>query len=150
MLLIWLPSKNFFILCDNWKTLFFTKVCRYSESFSNHHAAVFLERSISKEVYVLRYLHNNSTMLVPKFKNQVYCTCKISIINLKFLILFQIFLYKWFLINSKPLWKMLLLKLKTSLEDAFTNMCQNRIFIARFLFFTNRNSFWKVRTKLQK
>ena len=83
-----------FILCDNWKILFFKKVYRYSEGFADHHAAVFLEKSISKEVRILRYIHNNSTMLIPKFKNQVYYTCEISIINLNFLILFQIFLYK--------------------------------------------------------
>ena len=123
----------FFILCDNWKTLFFKKVYRYSEDFSNHHAAAFL-RSISKEVRILRYLHNSSTILTPNFKNKVYKSGKISLTNLIFwlpLWLFHIFLHKWFLINSKPLWK-----------HVFTNTCQNRIFINRKSFFLKSEHWW--------
>ena len=73
----------FFILCDNWKRIFFIKVYRYSEGFSNHHAAVFFERSVSKEVHILHYLHNSNTMILPELKNKVY-TCKISLTNLMF------------------------------------------------------------------
>ena len=51
----------FFILCDNWKTLFFIKVYRYSEGFSNRQVARFFERSVLKEVRILRYLHNTVT-----------------------------------------------------------------------------------------
>ena len=42
----------FFILCDNWKTIFFIKVYRYSESFSNRHAVSFFGRSVLKEIRV--------------------------------------------------------------------------------------------------
>ena len=66
---------NVFILSDNWKTLFFIKVYRYSEGFSNHQVAAFLGRSVLKEVSVLLYLYNNSTMLMRKFKIKVY-TCQ--------------------------------------------------------------------------
>ena len=62
----------FFILCDNWKTLFFKKICRYSEGFSNRPAAAFFEKGVLKEVRILPYFHNNSTMLIQKFKNKVY------------------------------------------------------------------------------
>ena len=47
-----------FVPCDSWKTLFFLKVCRY------HHIAVFFETSVLKEVRILRYLHNNSVVLI--------------------------------------------------------------------------------------
>ena len=72
----------FFILCDNCKTLFSVKICRYSVGFPYHHAAAFFE-SVSNEVRILRYLHNNGTMLIPKFKNEFY-TCKLSLTNLIF------------------------------------------------------------------
>ena len=52
----------FFILYDNWKTLFFAKDYRYSEGFSSHHVATFFERSILKEVRMLRYLPNTVTV----------------------------------------------------------------------------------------
>ena len=64
----------FFILCDNWKTLVFTKVSCPSECFWNYHFAAFFERSTLKEICSLRYFHNNITMVMPKFKNEV-CTC---------------------------------------------------------------------------
>ena len=44
--------------------------------FPNNHAAAFFEGSVSKEECILRYLHNNSTVLATNFKNKVY-TCKI-------------------------------------------------------------------------
>ena len=47
------------------------QIYRCSEGFSNHHVAAFFERSVLKEVRMLRYLHNNSTMLIPKFKNKI-------------------------------------------------------------------------------
>ena len=64
----------FFILCDNWKTLVFTKVSCPSECFWNYHFAAFFERSTLKEIRSLRYFHNNISMVIPKFKNEV-CTC---------------------------------------------------------------------------
>ena len=68
------------------------------------------ERSLWKRSasYVFRFcihLHNNSTMLIPKFKNKVY-TCSVSLTNFIFWLRFVTvppFFYKWFyLINSKP------------------------------------------------
>ena len=50
----------------------FLKVYCYSEGFSNHHAAAFFERCVSKEFRILRYLHNNSKILTPNFKNKIY------------------------------------------------------------------------------
>ena len=67
----------------NWETIFLVKVYRYSEDFSNHQVPAFFERRVLKEVRVLLYLHNNTTMLIQKFKNKV-CTCKISLSNLVF------------------------------------------------------------------
>ena len=40
----------FFILCDNREILFFMKVYRYSEGFSNQRFAKFFDGSILKEV----------------------------------------------------------------------------------------------------
>ena len=51
----------FFILPDNWKTLFFIKVYRYSKGFSNRHIATFFESSALKQVRILRYLHDTVT-----------------------------------------------------------------------------------------
>ena len=62
-----LVSMNVFILCDNWKTLFFLKVCRYFEIFVNCQIVVFFE-SVLKEALILRYLHDNSAVLKLKFK----------------------------------------------------------------------------------
>ena len=50
-----------FILCDNWKTLFFMKIYRYSEGFSSRHVATFFKRSVLKEVCILCYLYNTVT-----------------------------------------------------------------------------------------
>ena len=48
--------------------------------FFNCHINVFLETSVLKEVHVLRYLHDNIAVLIPKFQNKeiVYYayTCK--------------------------------------------------------------------------
>ena len=50
---------------------FLQNVYRFSEGFSNDHAPVFFERSILKEVRILRYFHNSITLVIPKFKNKV-------------------------------------------------------------------------------
>ena len=63
-----LVSMNVFILCDNWKTLFFLKVCRYFEIFVNCQIVVFFETSVLKEVLILRCLHDNSAVLILNFK----------------------------------------------------------------------------------
>ena len=67
----------FFALFDNWKTLFFMKVYRCSEGFSNSHSVGDFELSVSKEVCILRYFHNNSMTLIAKFQNKavVLYTC---------------------------------------------------------------------------
>ena len=48
----------FFVPCDNWKTLFFLKVCRYCETFSTaiFSTVVFFETSVLREVRILRYI----------------------------------------------------------------------------------------------
>ena len=59
---------EYFLFSDDWKALFFIKIYRYSEGFSNPHVITFFERNVLKEVNILWLLHNNSTMLLPKFK----------------------------------------------------------------------------------
>ena len=50
----------------------FIKVCRYIEIFyKESHIAAFFETSVLKEVCIFRYLHNNSTVLTPKFRNNI-------------------------------------------------------------------------------
>ena len=56
----------FVILSDNRKKLIFITVYCYSEDFSNRHVVEFFEKSVLKEIRILRYLHINSTMLIPK------------------------------------------------------------------------------------
>ena len=58
----------FFVSCDNWKTWFFLKVCRYCNVFANLHIVIFFETSVLKEVRILNYLQNNSAMLMLSFK----------------------------------------------------------------------------------
>ena len=66
----------FFILFNNWKSLFFVKVCRYLEIFFSRHIVAFFEASVLKEVHILRYLHNIGAALISKFQNKaiVYLT----------------------------------------------------------------------------
>ena len=46
---------------------------RYSEGFSNRHVvALLFENSVLKEVRILRYLHNNSTMLIQKLFGNMF------------------------------------------------------------------------------
>ena len=53
----------FFVPCDGWKTLFFLKVCRYCEIFQSPYCR-FLWNKCLKEVRILRYLRNNSAVLI--------------------------------------------------------------------------------------
>ena len=46
----------FIPLYGNSKTLFFIKIYRYSEDYTNRHVATFFEISVLKEFHVLRYL----------------------------------------------------------------------------------------------
>ena len=57
---------------------FLQKVYLFSEGFSDNHAPVFFERSILKEVRILRYFHNNITVVIPKFKNKVYALTNLT------------------------------------------------------------------------
>ena len=52
-----------FVPCDSWKTLFISKCLTLLWDFFNHYIAVF-ETSVLKEVCILRYLHNNSVVLI--------------------------------------------------------------------------------------
>ena len=58
----------FFVSCDNRKTLFFLKVCRYCEIFFNHYIVVLFETSVLKKVRILCYLHNSSAVLILMLK----------------------------------------------------------------------------------
>ena len=58
----------FFIPYDYWKALFFIKVYRYSEGFSCRHVVAFFETSVLKEIRVLCYPCNNSTILLSNFQ----------------------------------------------------------------------------------
>ena len=65
-----LRQKCFFILCDNWKTLFFIKIIAALRAFP---AAMF-PRSLrevvwKRSIFYNTAQHSNSTMLIPKFKN---------------------------------------------------------------------------------
>ena len=44
------------------------KVCRCTEVFFNRHVVASIETSVLKEVCILHYLHNRSTMVILKFK----------------------------------------------------------------------------------
>ena len=62
----------FFILCANWKTLFSAKVYRYSEGFSSRHFVTFFERSVLKEVRILRYLPDIVTIECLYQSSKIY------------------------------------------------------------------------------
>ena len=64
----------FFVPCDNWKLLFFLKVCRYCDIFSTVILSFYFETSVLKEVPILRYLDNQcsaNTNANAKFQNKV-------------------------------------------------------------------------------
>ena len=61
----------FFILCDNCKTLLLLKVYRYLEIFLNAMLLFFFwSQRFQRSPYFIRYPHNSSTMLIPKFQNK--------------------------------------------------------------------------------
>ena len=60
----------FLIPYDYWKALFFIKVYRYTEGFSCRHVVAFFETSVLKEIRVLCYPCNNSTILLSNFQNK--------------------------------------------------------------------------------
>ena len=78
MLLLQLASMRCFIPCDNWKALFFITVYRYFESFFQPPCYWgFFETFFLKQVRILRCLHNNSTIRIPRFQNKavLYFIC---------------------------------------------------------------------------
>ena len=97
----------FFISCDNWK-LFFLKVCCYFEIFFNPHIVAFFETSVLKEVCILRYLHNNSAVLLPVLSLTLAKPSQLAyfMINVFYSLFFgcsKLFLLKKLLKKSKPL-----------------------------------------------
>ena len=60
----------FFIPFDNWKSLFFVKVCLLLRDFCSCHIVAFFETSVLKEVCISCYLHNINAALIPKFQNK--------------------------------------------------------------------------------
>ena len=100
----------YFIPRDDWKTLFFIKVFRCSEGFSNCSLAGLFQTGVLKEVHILCFLQENAYIKV------LFCLLIIFFYLLLFfdygfiqafiLRLFHIFLLKnVFLKNSKSLWK---------------------------------------------
>ena len=68
----------FLISLDDWKAFLFVNVCCCLEVFLNQHVVAFFEKSILRDVRILHYLHNNSTILMPMFQNKatvVYHIC---------------------------------------------------------------------------
>ena len=60
----------FFLVCDNWKTLLFVKVYRYSETFEASCCCFLWSQCFERSPYFMRYLHNNSMMLISKFQSK--------------------------------------------------------------------------------
>ena len=60
----------FFISFDDWKMLFFSKSLSLLRDFCKRHIAVFFKTSVLKEGRILRYLHDSSTVPIPKFQNK--------------------------------------------------------------------------------
>ena len=59
----------FFILCDNCKTSL--ESLSILRDFSKRHVAVFFwSQRFQRSPYFIRYPHNSSTMLIPKFQNK--------------------------------------------------------------------------------
>ena len=58
----------FFILFDNWKTLFFMHIYRYAVAWYNHHVAAFFETRVLKEVRILHPLSPQKRYSAASFK----------------------------------------------------------------------------------
>ena len=102
----------FFVPCNNWKALFFLKVCRYCEIFLT---AIL---SFSEEVCILRYLHNNSAVLILML-----------MLSSKIKLSYTILIYTW----------------KTFVADLFMTMLFTLfIFWLFYTFFYKWGFFWKT------
>ena len=60
----------FFFLRDNWMTLLFMKVYRYSEIFVSTILPAFFEASVLKKVRILCVI---SAITIPDFQNKADC-----------------------------------------------------------------------------
>ena len=70
---------------DNWESMFFVNVCRNLRFFQPPYCCV-LWKSVLKEVFILRYLHNIIAVLIPKFQNKaIYILYLINFRNLLWL-----------------------------------------------------------------
>ena len=64
--LTWISCLDecFFILCDKWKTLFFMKVCSFSETFEEPCCWFLSKQCFERSPHFMGYLHNNNMMLI--------------------------------------------------------------------------------------
>ena len=70
MSLVQLASMNVFILCDNWKTLPYINFI-VTLNFFNPPCCCFLSSQCFEiSPYFMCYLHNDGTMLIPRFQNR--------------------------------------------------------------------------------
>ena len=92
-----LLRRMFFVPCDNWKTLFFLKVCRYYEIFSTAISS-FWKTSVFYIIFTVTVL-----MLSPKIKLPYTYLC--IFISLFFDSSTLFFINEIFLRNSKYPWK---------------------------------------------
>ena len=71
----------FFILCGNWKTLFFKKVYRYIKNVLTAMLLLSLKSVFEGSSYFIRYHPSNFTMLIPNFQNKAdYASSKLTLI----------------------------------------------------------------------
>ena len=128
----------FFVPCDNWKKLFFLKVCRYCEIFLTAILSFSLKQVFLKEIRILRYLHNNSVVLIlmPSFEKiypilYLYMLEKLSYVADFFITFFTLLTFLtvphfnlknsfFFLKNSKQIWKHYKTKVRTKLYIKIT------------------------------
>ena len=60
----------FFILCDNCKTLLFVEVYRNSVTFEAPCCCFLWSQCFERNLYFMRYLHNNNMMRIPKLQSK--------------------------------------------------------------------------------
>ena len=70
----------FFVPCDNLEDVIFSKSLLLPWYFLNRHNVIFFETSVLEEVRILRYLHNNSALLIlmPSSKIKLSCTADLK------------------------------------------------------------------------
>ena len=126
-------DECFFILSNSWKAIF-CKGLSLLWSLFRQPCWCAPWRNVSKEARILRYPHNNITILIPKFKHKVN-TCKLSLTNLIFRLRFltapHFSLKMTSLINSKPLRKHVFSLISSSpvIEPCKTFWVQRKILV---------------------